>query len=204
MSTELLLVSNIALWAVVAALALAVLALARQVGVLHERVAPMGALTMDTGPGVGEPAPAFTLPTLAGGLLQLGGARPRDMLVFFLSPTCPVCKKLVPVLRSVQAAEAALDVALASDGDAAEHAAFYERERLAPFPYVLSADLGRRYRISKLPYAVLIRADGTVAAKGLVNSREQLESLLTAAELRVGSVQDYLARGRVPAATAAR
>jgi hypothetical protein len=45
-----------------------------------------------------------------------------------------------------------------------------------------------------LPYAVLIGADGTVRAKGLVNNREQLESLLAAEDLGVGSMQDYLRR----------
>jgi hypothetical protein len=39
-----LLISNAVLWCVVIVLALVVLALARQVGVLHERGAPAGAL----------------------------------------------------------------------------------------------------------------------------------------------------------------
>ena len=33
---------------------------------------------------------------------------------------------------------------------------------------------------------------GLVCAKGLVNSREQLESLFTAQELEVASIQDYV------------
>ena len=48
-------------------------------------------------------------------------------------------------------------------------------------------------RIGKLPYAVLLDQQGRIRAKGLVNSREQLESLFTASELGVASVQDYLA-----------
>lgn len=40
--TEMLLVSNAVLWVLVIVLALVVLALARQVGILHERVAPAG------------------------------------------------------------------------------------------------------------------------------------------------------------------
>ena len=45
---------------------------------------------------------------------------------------------------------------------------------------------------AKLPHAVLIGEDGTVLSKGLVNSREHLESLVTAHEMGVVSVQDYL------------
>jgi hypothetical protein len=55
------------------------------------------------------------------------------------------------------------------------------------------------FRVGKLPHAVLIAADGRVASKGLVNSREQLESLLLADDLGVGSVQEYVARRAAPA-----
>jgi methylamine dehydrogenase accessory protein MauD len=98
------------------------------------------------------------------------------------------------VLRSLRAGEAGLDVILASDGEQAEHLAFYKREKLAPFPYVLSPALGMTFRISKLPYAVLIGPDGKIAAKGLVNTREQIESLLVAHEMGVASLQDFVSR----------
>ena len=57
---------------------------------------------------------------------------------------------------------------------------------------MLSAELGMQYRVSKLPYALLLDEAGRVRAKGLVNSREQLESLFAARELGVASVQEYL------------
>ena len=48
------------------------------------------------------------------------------------------------------------------------------------------------YRISKLPYAVLIGEDGRIRGKGLVNTREQLESLFTAKETGVASIQEFI------------
>jgi methylamine dehydrogenase accessory protein MauD len=190
-----LIISNAILWVTNIALVLTVLALARQIGVLNERVAPVGALTMDHGPKVGETAPVFTLPTLAGGEIAIGNASGRSQLLFFLSPTCPVCKKLLPILRSLSQHErATLDVVLASDGEADEHSRFYQREKLAPFPYVLSTELGMTFRISKLPYAVVIGPAGLISAKGLVNNREQIESLLIAQEMGVASLQDYRAK----------
>jgi methylamine dehydrogenase accessory protein MauD len=171
----------------------AVLALARQVGVLHERLTPIGALALDHGLRVGEAAPLLHLRALSGDTVTVAAPGRRQML-FFLSPTCPVCKKLLPALRSLAAAErGALDVVLASDGQEAEHRAFWQREKLA-LPYVLSTELGLKFQIGKLPYAVLIGADGRVRAKGLVNSREQIESLLEAEERGVASIQDFLAR----------
>ena len=49
-----MLVSQVLLWLVVMALGIAVVALARQVGVLHERIAPAGALTLHQHVNVGD------------------------------------------------------------------------------------------------------------------------------------------------------
>lgn len=183
----------IVLWIVVVGLVIAVLALSRQVGILFERVAPMGALMIDAGPKIGTEAAITKLNLLSGGQWTLGGVKERSTLVFFLSPTCPVCKKLLPVLRSLRAAETGwLEVVLASDGDASPHAKFVRDRQLESFPYVLSSELGISYRVSRLPFAVLIDEAGVVRAKGLINNREQLESLFRAKELGVESIQQYL------------
>jgi methylamine dehydrogenase accessory protein MauD len=181
------------LWVLVIALAIAVFALARQVGILFERIAPMGALITDSGPNVGENVTRFDLASLDGRPVAIGAAGTRSQLVFFLSPTCPVCKKLLPILSSVAAAENTwLDIVLASDGEPPEHRAFIAQRRLEKFPYVLSRELGMAFRVSRLPYAALIDGAGVVRAKGLINNREQLESLFNARDLGVASVQSYL------------
>lgn len=192
--SEALVVSNIVLWIIVLVLLLAVLALARQVGILYERIAPMGALMLDHGPKVGDMSPVFDLEALGGGKLAVGlPAGNKSQMLFFLSPTCPVCKKLLPILKSIRDVEGKwLNIVFASDGDRQEHMAFYRKAGLADFPYVLSTELGMAFKVGKLPYAVLIGDDGRVRGKGLVNSREQIESLFSAKELGVASVQEYL------------
>lgn len=195
-----LMISNALLWVLMLAVIVALWALARQIGILYERVAPMGALMTDAGPKLGEASPRFELPALNGAMVTIGGNRARSLLIFFLSPTCPVCKKLLPVLKSsAQAEREWLDVVVASDGEATQHLAFYGTAKLQQFPYVLSADLGMAYRVSRLPYAVLLDEHGVIRAKGLINSREHLESLFNAKELGVGSVQEYLHEHEVPA-----
>lgn len=192
--TQALIVSNLALWIAVVALGWVVVALTRQIGVLYERVAPAGALLQGHGPAVGAAAPVVEVDELRGGRVAIGGARDdgRSTLLFFLSPTCPVCKTLLPVLRSVARREAArVEVVLASDGSRAEHEAFVQAERLDAFAYVLSPSLGMAWQVGKLPYAALVDADGVVRAKGLVNTREHLESLFEAMERGVASIQDY-------------
>jgi methylamine dehydrogenase accessory protein MauD len=186
-------VSVVLLWAAVIALGVLVWALSRQVGVLFERVAPMGALVTDAGPAVGEASPSFTLAGIQSESVTIGGASARPTLLFFLSPSCPVCKKLLPVLKALQRDEQrALSIVLASDGEQAEHLQFVRAQGLEKMPYVLSTDLGMGYRVSRLPYAVLLDAQGVVAAKGLVNSREQLDSLLNAHDMRVPTIQQYI------------
>jgi methylamine dehydrogenase accessory protein MauD len=67
-------------------------------------------------------------------------------------------------------------------------------ERLEGFAYVLSAPLGITFQVGKLPHAVLLDAAGVVRARGLVNSREHLESLFEAMERGVGSIQEFASR----------
>jgi methylamine dehydrogenase accessory protein MauD len=194
-----LIVAVAMLFVVNVGLTLAVLALARQVGVLFERISPMGALTLTGGPKVGDAAPVLRLRTLAGADVSVGVTGAVSQMLFFLSPTCPVCKKLLPALRALAVAERGrLEVLLASDGKEAEHLAFWQREKLG-LPYVLSPELGMAFQVAKLPYAVVIGPEGRVRAKGLVNSREQLESLLEAEERGVASMQEYMSQARIAA-----
>lgn len=193
--SEALIISQIALWVLLLVVAGLQLALLRQVGVIHERIAPMGALTLDKGPKEGESSPLFDLLDLRNRRVKIGGASTsgKSTLIFFLSPSCPVCKKMLPILRSCARTESNwLEILLASDGTPAEHERFVNAQSLGDFPYLLSQELGMTYRIGKLPYAVLIDETGVVRAKGLINTREHLESLIQAKEMGVASIQEYL------------
>lgn len=174
------------------ALAVLVFGLARQVGILHERVAPMGALMSDRGPAVGDLAPVLGAPSLAGSPVRIGGPSTRSRLLLFVAPGCPVCKKLLPIARSFASAER-LEIVLVGDGEASELRTLVERYRLEQLPFVNSPEIGLAYQVGKLPYAVLLDADGVIRAKGLVNHREHLESLIVAEETGFGTIQAYLA-----------
>lgn len=191
-----MLVSNIILWVIVIVLALVVLALARQVGILHERVAPAGALMPTSGPKVGELTEALTLSDIQGKTITIGGPNPEGFhtLVMFISPTCPVCKSLVPTAKSLASTERnRLQLVFASDGDKLEqHQAYASDLNLEKYSYVLSEKLGMGFEVSKLPFAVLIGADGTLESKGLVNTREHLESLIEAMDSGVATLQEYV------------
>jgi methylamine dehydrogenase accessory protein MauD len=190
-----LVASNIALWIGFIAMVLVNLALARQIGVLYERVAPAGALMMNQKLAVGAQAPELSLTALDGAMVRVGTTGDHSQLLFFLSPDCPVCNELTPALKSAARAEADwLQVVLASDGEDQDHRRYIERKGLQAFPYVVSELLGKTYGVSKLPYAVLIDERGVIASMGIINSREHLDSLFEAKERKVASIQDYMSR----------
>ena len=187
-----LVISNILLWIGFIAMVLVNLALARQIGVLYERVAPAGALMMNQKLTVGAAAPELAVSTLDGSVLNVGRVEEKSQLLFFMSPDCPVCNELTPALKSAAKAESDwMDVILASDGEL-DHRAYAQRKGLQDFPYVVSEILGKTYGVAKLPYAVLIDEAGTIASMGIINSREHLESLFEAKERKVASIQDYM------------
>lgn len=199
-----LIISEILQWLVILALGVAGLAIARQVGVLHVRVAPAGALDAGHGPAIGEAAPRLDLTTIAGAPITIGGATttPALRLMLFVSAQCPLCKSLIPVAKSFARAER-VDLVFIGDDDAAIQRALIAKFEIESYPFVNGAETGMAFHVEKLPHAVLLDAGGVVLAKGLVNSREHLESLVVAHEMGVASVQEYIAGLKRPAAAAA-
>jgi uncharacterized membrane protein YphA (DoxX/SURF4 family) len=131
----------------VVALGALVLALYRQVGLLTLRVGPpTGALELEgEGPELGAAAPA------------LAGLRGRGSeLIAFVSPTCRLCRELLPGVHAL--VREGLAVSVVDEGE--------------------DPDAFRIWNVPGSPFAVHL-VDGVVAAKGLVNTLEQLESLVT-------------------------
>ena len=188
-------ISNLMLWVLVLALAAMVFALVRQIGILYERVAPAGALMAGSGLKTGEETPVFDLETLGGRAIRIGGksGNGKSTLLFFLSPTCPVCKTLIPILTAMRKSEANwLEIVFASDGDEKEHRQWLQECKLESWPYILSQQLGMTMVVAQLPFAALIDENGILCARGLVNTREHIESLFEAREQGVASIQEYL------------
>jgi methylamine dehydrogenase accessory protein MauD len=190
---SLLIASQVLLWLLVVGLSLVVFALARQIGVLHERIAPVGALTPAGGPEVGQPSPRMSVATLDGGRVTVGErlSAGEMQLLMFVSSDCPVCKRIIPLAKSVAKAER-LALVFVGDAEPAEQTLLIARYGLEGYPFVNGPELGLAYQVGKLPYAVLLDEAGVIASKGLVNTREHLESLVIAKLTGFGSIQSYL------------
>lgn len=196
-----LIASNILLWVAFLGVTLVLLGLMRQVGLLHERSSPMGAMITDHGPDIGDNAPEFDIPDYFGRNVRIGGASTegRPTLIMFTAPTCPVCDKLFPIIKSIAKAEK-IGVVMISDGAPEEHARFLKNHELGQIRYVVSAEIGMAFQVGKIPYGVLLDADGVIKAKGLTNTREHLESLLEADKSGFASLQQFMASRKKTAA----
>jgi len=139
-----------------AGLAVAVLALAREVGMLRLRLGPESALEIaHEGPEVGGRS----------ALVERFSFEPRNELALavFSSEACHVCRALEPAVDSLRR-EPALAVEV--------------------FPEGAEAALWEELAIPGAPYAVALDRNGTVGAKGTFNNLAQLESILATAERR--------------------
>lgn len=139
-----------------AALVVAVLALAREVGMLRLRLGPASALEIaGEGPDLG----------LRTGLIARFEPGPATELALgvFLSEGCHVCRGLDPAIRSLAA-----DPILA----------------VQTFDEVADSEVWGELSIPGAPYAVALDPDGTVLAKGAFNTLAQLESVIATAGRR--------------------
>ncbi len=170
------------LWLLVLGEGILILALARQIGVLHNRLAPTGARITNVGLELGAEAPRFSERDLRGNLVTLGVQYNKPTMLIFISPNCSACSELAPSIRTVYQHEQKdteiIVVSLAQDEE--ENRSYAKQHGLNTVPYVLAPYLADIYHVSTSPYAVLIDKQGKIYTKGIVNGVEHLESLLNA------------------------
>jgi thiol-disulfide isomerase/thioredoxin len=141
--------SYIVLWVAVVVLGFLVLALLRQVGVLHARLQPMGVHFAGEGPELGAAAPA-------------AGPFPYDApltLVAFTAPTCEVCAALRPALQTLERQYRDIRLVEVESGPS-------------------TRSTFRAFNVSNTPYFVAVDGAGVVRGRGVANSLEQLEELV--------------------------
>jgi hypothetical protein len=156
-------------WILLAVLTVVVIALARQIGVLHLRLDPVGALEVDDeGPRLGDALEARPARTPDGTRTLVGGPGPRR-LVAFVSATCPICDRLRP---SLPAAAAAAGFVLQTVSD---------------------PDLESAHGVPGTPFVLVLDELGLVRSKGTVNSLEQVEGLVDTARRRIADAAELRA-----------
>lgn len=175
------LASYVVLWVLVVALALLTLALARQIGTLHLRLGPRGALELDEeGPPLDEAPEPVDTRDLDGRPLAIGGPG-HPQLILFVSPGCPICREVLPSLPVAARVGGMRPVVVSDSEDPRE--AVPDGDTNAPV--ILGPGVARAYAVPGTPYAVALDRQGVVRAKGTINNLEQLEGLVDTARRRL-------------------
>ena len=148
------LASYLMLWLAVVVLGFAVVALLRQVGVLHARLAPMGTHFAGEGPDLDSLAPT------------VGLAYDRAVLtvVAFTSPSCTVCRELRPSLDALRRQYRELQV----------HNVDLDPQTQPVFD---------AFGVRSTPYIVTVDRSGIVRGRGVANTLEQVEELVRESKL---------------------
>lgn len=149
MSGAVWIVSYVLLWLAVIVLGFTVIALLRQIGVLHTRIAPMGVHFAGEGPDRDAPAPDRSSYDYAASLVTL---------VAFTSPTCELCATLVPQLRHMVTTYDEVELRTVSSAD--QEATF------------------QLFAVRSTPYLVAVDQAGTVKSRGVANTLDQVEEML--------------------------
>jgi Thioredoxin len=148
-------VSYVLLWICVVALGIAVVALLRQVGVLHARIAPMGTHFAGEGPDIGSVAPQ----------VGLDWSRAPLSLVVFTSATCTICRELKPSIEAMRKSDPTLVV---HSVDLEQHQAIFTA-----------------FNVRSTPYVITVSQHATVLGRGVANTLEQIEELVREARLDI-------------------
>ena len=168
MSGSVWVASYVLLWLTVLGVAAAVVALLRQIGVLHARLHPLGVNFAGEGPLLDSAAP---LP------LDFAYEQASLTLVAFTSPTCEVCKVLRPSLATIERSYREVAVHTIDLGDDT-------RTTFAAF------------NVRSTPYLVAVDGEGLVRGRGVANSLEQVEELVDDARARTAGTDQANVAGR--------
>lgn len=181
-----LFVSNLLLLAVLGALALVVLSLARQIGILHERTAPLGLVARNQAVEEGGEMPELELPTITGAHVRLRDpARAGHWsALLFVAADCPICRSVLPAyLDMLRDRQAWLEGFWVSDGsDMASYPTYAEAGGIDPERYLISQELALHLQVRQLPSLAIIDDHGRLAVSGVVQSPRQLRGLFERAQ----------------------
>lgn len=160
------------LWALVVFNSVLLIATLRSLGLVLTRLPQHGALVIqDVGPRVGQ---SIAVPE---GQRVFSDPKVARMLIVFLSTGCSLCRTIAPSLGSLRQPDVQPLVLIRGDGD--ERGSLLRLLGPGAEAFTRPDDsAGTALGINITPFALVVDRTQTVIAKGLVNTLEQLESLL--------------------------
>lgn len=192
-STTAVIYTQAVLWLIIFGIAAVTTVMIGRVRAFYRRVAPLGALVPTK--AAADHLNATTLRNLAGETVIIGGIRQnrQTQLLIFVSGSCPVSRKMVPIAKSFARRER-LSLMFCGDDTLDEQKHTVETLGIPPSTFINDNIIGRDLGVDRLPFAALLSTTGAVQARGLVNSLEHLESLLNTQKTGYSSLQDFMTK----------
>jgi methylamine dehydrogenase accessory protein MauD len=179
------LVSYVALWLGVLFLGFLLLGALRALGLLRWRLEQLEATAPSrTGRGglrPGNKAPDFTLPCVSGGEVSLHDFAGRRVFLVFTMRGCGPCHRVAPELNRLQR-RGDVQVLAVNNGEP-EATRQWAEEAGACFPVLAQQQFGvsKPYETYATPFAFLIDEKGVIASKGIINSGQHIDFVLSGA-----------------------
>lgn len=187
----LLTVATAVQFVVLLALAVVVLSLARQVGILHERLSPAGMTRSGSGIEPGQSLPELPLTAISGAPVRFAGA-PAALL--FVSADCPICRSVLPAFAQSSAGDAlrrfwVADGMPGADGKTPDYEAYAADRGLDPDRFLVSQTLGLTLGVRQVPMLVQLDSDGRLVSRDTVSGPRELTRLLGIAASQLATPQ---------------
>jgi methylamine dehydrogenase accessory protein MauD len=165
-------------------LAVVVLSLARQVGILHERLSPAGMQRSRNEIQPGEVVPTLSLAAVSGVQAEFAG---KQSALLFTSAECPICRSVLPAFEEAVNGSGFVsywvtDGMPGPSGAVPDYHQYAADNRLDEDRLLVSQELALTLGVQQIPALVLIDSEQKLIARELLKGPRQVASLFAAYE----------------------
>ena len=162
------------------------LSLARQVGILHERLSPAGLARARDGVQVGQTIPEMSLVSVSGEPVSLAGA-PSALL--FVSSECPICRSVLPAFEAALAHSGYQGLWVADgmpgpSGAMPDYAGYAAEHQVPEDRLLVSQELGLTLDVRQIPALVLLDDEQRLLVRETLSGPRQVTTLMKAQPAR--------------------
>ena len=112
-----------------------------------------------------KPAPAFSLPEVYGGQVDLDSYRGHPVLLVFWTTSCPICQRELPMLSQLEGEfrNHGVDILAVNLEGESQAASFLDSKRVnLTCTYDSAGEVARAYGVGGVPKLVLVGEDGKI------------------------------------------
>jgi methylamine dehydrogenase accessory protein MauD len=163
-------------------LAIVVLSLARQVGILHERLTPAGMARAKESVQIGQTLPAMALSAISGAPVSFAGG---GAALLFVSSECPICRSVLPAFEAALEGSGyegfwVADGLPGPSGELPDYSSYADEHHVDENRLLVSQELGLTLDVRRIPALVLLDTEQRLIARETLSGPRQVTDLMAA------------------------